>query len=50
MKLSLGQIKSKKKLLGLDIGSTTTGVAVSDMLLQKSYVSLLYKSIVIEDN
>jgi RNase H-fold protein (predicted Holliday junction resolvase) len=36
-------------LLGLDIGHISTGVAVSDMLLQQSYVPLLCSSIVAEN-
>jgi RNase H-fold protein (predicted Holliday junction resolvase) len=50
MKLALGQIKDKKRLLGLDIGQSSTGVAVSDFMLQKSYVSQFWTSIVAENN
>jgi hypothetical protein len=38
MKLALGQIKGPKKLIALDIGSLSTGIAVSCPNLQKSYV------------
>lgn len=38
MKLALGQINGPKKLLGLDIGSQSTGISVSDSTLTKSYV------------
>ena len=38
LKLSLGQIKAPKKLIALDIGSLSTGVAVSCPYIQKSYV------------
>lgn len=33
MKLALGQIKGSKKLIGLDIGSLSTGVSISDSSL-----------------
>lgn len=38
MKLALGQIKNPKKLIGLDIGTLSTGVSISDSYLTKSYV------------
>lgn len=38
MKLALGRIIGPKRLLALDIGTLTTGVAISCPSLQKTYV------------